>query len=755
MTIFCDYCGEYHSTQNCPYNLDAYGYMEDQNWNQQQNFSWYDQNAQNFLYHNNFAAAADMPWQYQPCYEHSNPLEQTLPTFTTSFDRLLEEMQNLNKSMEARLVKMDERMINWGGSTSVMDNMPKGTEIPRQEVGEQCEENPSMPTHHARAGVTANAWAEIATGSNATTTSHDAAKSDASANSTKSDAENDTITLMLKHEPINCSHPQFSRQPCGIKETTCPGSTKATCLGSTRTARLGSEETACPGSTKATCPDSEETAHPGSEETAHPGSKQTACLGSEEPVCPGSTEATCPGSEETAHPGSKRTTRPSNIEEFCHGGEQNDCFVSTSLSDMMTDYLENEAHSMVIPPTICAAPQSLLMEMFKKSEDNDTWKIDDFKKNVPSIDFQRILAEDCHGNWLEQQLPQQRRLHLTMLEVKANEVIKWLDVIKIFPNHMFMPSGTIARWSVYMHFKGERNKETSTMAAQREVAKIPLAQVFLGRIVTRWRVRMDYKNRTTINIDLPAQVPTAAHYLAEIPATVTPAQVPAAAYYLPKFLPTVPATALPPKADLARRIDRSKRRRLTFMAYPREFNKTIIQVIKDKFQESSTRSQCLNRNSAHFSALASHTNKIEIEVPGNRLPETSSRRILLHARGACSRLMTFRTRQGSNYGIGRGRVGEPAMADLSRIRHISCKPRFSRRGRRFPAQAEDFPPSQGSKLSRQDSKSITCRGRPGQEIQSGVRLDHHIFLSISVQRACQFDAEKIAKAGSQAHAQER
>ncbi|KAK8590163.1 hypothetical protein V6N12_024546 [Hibiscus sabdariffa] len=527
-----------------------------------------------------------MPWQYQPCYEHSNPLEQTLPTFTTSFDRLLEEMQNLNKSMEARLVKMDERMINWGGSTSVMENMPKGTEIPRQEVSEQCKENPSMPRQHARAGVTSYMWAGVAKSSNATSTSQDAAKSDASANSRESDAENDTITLMLKHEPINCSHPQFSRQPCGIKETTCPGSkhtfclgseevvchgneelacpgsteatclgslevarpgsrqaacpgsteaaclgstepvcpvntcpgrteaacpgsteafcpgstriaclggkeiacpgsTKATCLGSTRTTRLGSEETTCPGSTKATCP--------GSEETARPGSKQTACLGSEEPVCPGNTEATCPGSTETAHPGSKRTTRPGNIEEFCHGGEQNDCFVSTSLSDMMTDYLENKAQSMVIPPTICAAPQSLLMEMFKKSEDNDTWKIDDFKKNVPSINFQRILAEDYHGNWLEQQLPQQRRIHPTMLEVNANEVIRWLDVVIIFPTHMFMPSGTIARWSVYMHFKGERNKDTSTMAAQREVSEIPLAQDFLGRIVTRWRVRMDYK----------------------------------------------------------------------------------------------------------------------------------------------------------------------------------------------------------------------------------------------------------------------
>ncbi|KAK8597274.1 hypothetical protein V6N12_065746 [Hibiscus sabdariffa] len=511
-----------------------------------------------------------MPWQYQSSHDHSNPLEQTFPTFTTSFDRLLDEMQNLNKSMEAR-----------------------------QEVGEQCEENPSMPTHHARAGVTANAWAKIATGSNATTTSHDAAKSDATANSTESDAENDTLTLMLKHEPINCSHPQFSRQPCGIKETTCPGSkytfclgseevvchgneelacpgsTEATCLGSPEVARPGSRqaacpcstEAACPGSTQAaclgstepvcpvnTCPGSTEAACPGSTEAFCPRSTRTACLGGEEIACPGSTKASCPGSTETACPGRKQiaclgneepvclgsteatcpgsteTTHPGNIEEFCHGGEQNDCFVSTSLSDMMTGYLENEAHSMVIPPTICAAPQSLLMEMFKKSEDNDTWKIDDFKKNVPSIDFQRILAEDCHGNWLEQQLPQQRRLHPTMLEVNANEVIKWLDVVIIFPNHMFMPSGTIARWSVYRHFKGERNKDTSTMAAQTEVSEIPLAQDFLGRIVTRWRVRMDYKKyrkrptfldylgRTTINIDLPAQVPAAAYYQPKIPA---------------------------------------------------------------------------------------------------------------------------------------------------------------------------------------------------------------------------------------------
>ncbi|KAK8597195.1 hypothetical protein V6N12_065671 [Hibiscus sabdariffa] len=48
-----------------------------------------------------------------------------------------------------------------------------------------------------------------------------------------------------------------------------------------------------------------------------------------------------------------------------------------------------------------------------------------------------------------------------------------------------------------------------------------------------------------------------------------------------------------------------------------------------------------------------------------------------------SRLITFRTRQGSNYDICRNRVGEPATVELSRIRHISCQSRFTRPGRRF------------------------------------------------------------------------
>ncbi|KAL4304055.1 hypothetical protein GQ457_10G010790 [Hibiscus cannabinus] len=148
---------------------------------------------------------------------------------------------------------------------------------------------------------------------------------------------------------------------------------------------------------------------------------------------------------------------------------------------------------MVIPHFISATPKSLLMEMIEKFEENYGWKLENFKIDSPSLDLHRILAEDCHGNWLEQQLPRQRKLHPTMMEINENKVIKWLDDDIIFSNNIFMPSGTIMRWRVYMDYKRTRKKDTSTMVTNEGVAEIPLTQLFLGRRVTRWRVRLDYK----------------------------------------------------------------------------------------------------------------------------------------------------------------------------------------------------------------------------------------------------------------------
>ncbi|KAL4301674.1 hypothetical protein GQ457_10G014170 [Hibiscus cannabinus] len=76
---------------------------------------------------------------------------------------------------------------------------------------------------------------------------------------------------------------------------------------------------------------------------------------------------------------------------------------------------------MVIPHDISGAPKFPLMEMMIKSEESYGWKFENFKTDSPSLDLHKILAEDCHGNWLEQQLSRQRRLHPTMMEVNENK----------------------------------------------------------------------------------------------------------------------------------------------------------------------------------------------------------------------------------------------------------------------------------------------------------------------------------------------
>ncbi|KAK8675633.1 hypothetical protein V6N13_033698 [Hibiscus sabdariffa] len=153
-------------------------------------------------------------------------------------------------------------------------------------------------------------------------------------------------------------------------------------------------------------------------------------------------------------------------------------------------YLGDDTSSMVIPSDNGAARKSLLMEMLEKSEEISGYMLEDFRKDGPSLDLHRILATDCHENWLE--LPRQRRLHPTMMEVEENEVFKWLGVDITFPLDIFMPSRILARWRVFMNYKGTRKKYTS-MLAQKGAMVSTLAQLFMGNIVTRWRVRMDYK----------------------------------------------------------------------------------------------------------------------------------------------------------------------------------------------------------------------------------------------------------------------
>ncbi|KAL4318019.1 hypothetical protein GQ457_18G015940 [Hibiscus cannabinus] len=93
------------------------------------------------------------------------------------------------------------------------------------------------------------------------------------------------------------------------------------------------------------------------------------------------------------------------------------------------DCLGDDTSSMVIPHDISVAQKSPLMEMIAKSRENYELILEDFKIDSPSLDLHIIVAKDCHSNWLEQQLPRQRRLHPTMMEVNENEA-KVLEEIK-------------------------------------------------------------------------------------------------------------------------------------------------------------------------------------------------------------------------------------------------------------------------------------------------------------------------------------
>ncbi|KAK8675634.1 hypothetical protein V6N13_033699 [Hibiscus sabdariffa] len=94
MAFLCDCCGEQHSFRNFPYNVEAYGHIEEYNWNQQQNPSWYDQQAQNFFYHNDFVAAG-MPCQCCPQQEPSNFMDPELARLNALMRESTVAMNNL------------------------------------------------------------------------------------------------------------------------------------------------------------------------------------------------------------------------------------------------------------------------------------------------------------------------------------------------------------------------------------------------------------------------------------------------------------------------------------------------------------------------------------------------------------------------------------------------------------------------------------------------------------------------------------
>ncbi|KAK8584037.1 hypothetical protein V6N12_068288 [Hibiscus sabdariffa] len=187
------------------------------------------------------------------------------------------------------------------------------------------------------------------------TTLYEAERSNASANSKESDAKNDTTMLMPKHESMNCSYPQLSRQSHDYMLDQQDGDI------------LSMEY-----------------------------------------------------EKVMIKPFEFIKNSPPTLQAFLEEPKLLDLKPSKDVYDCLGD----ETRSMVIPNDISVIPKSLLMEMIVKSKENYGWKLEDFETDSPSLDLHRILAEDCHDNWLEQQLPRQRRLHQTMMKADENEVSK-------------------------------------------------------------------------------------------------------------------------------------------------------------------------------------------------------------------------------------------------------------------------------------------------------------------------------------------
>ncbi|KAL4278413.1 hypothetical protein GQ457_03G016950 [Hibiscus cannabinus] len=97
--------------------------------------------------------------------------------------------------------------------------------------------------------------------------------------------------------------------------------------------------------------------------------------------------------------------------------------------------------------------------------------------------------------------------------------------------------------------------------------------------------------------------------------------------------------------------------------------------------------------------------------------------------------MTFRTCQGSNYGICWGRVGEPVTADLSRIMHISCQPRFSRRGRRFPPRPKIF----------RQAKAVNCPARASNQSPAEIPAEAGMNEKYKVEERVKLRPRRLPK----------
>ena len=145
-----------------------------------------------------------------------------------------------------------------------------------------------------------------------------------------------------------------------------------------------------------------------------------------------------------------------------------------------------KAKPVIISVGLTELEEQILLEILRKYKESIAWFIDDLKEITPSICMHKILLEENTKTSIEHQ----RRLNPVMKEVVRKEVLKWL-------NAGFIYAISYSPWVSPIHVVLKKGGFTVIINEKNEL--IPT------RIVTRWRVCIDYRklNIATINDHYP------------------------------------------------------------------------------------------------------------------------------------------------------------------------------------------------------------------------------------------------------------
>ena len=136
------------------------------------------------------------------------------------------------------------------------------------------------------------------------------------------------------------------------------------------------------------------------------------------------------------------------------------------------------AQPVIIAADLTVENEHKPIRILRKYKEAIAWSVKDLKGTGPSICMHKILLEENAKTSIEHQ----RRLNPVMKEVVRNEVLKWLNV-------GFIYAISNSPWVSPIHMVPKKGGFTVIKNEKNEL--IPI------RIVTRWRVCIDYRKLNT------------------------------------------------------------------------------------------------------------------------------------------------------------------------------------------------------------------------------------------------------------------